>query len=145
MQLDLVGKIDETGKLSVFAQDDLRRWINGHRGKTVRLRLKAQGKKRSTEQNAYYWSVVVSKIKDRLLELGNEVSADDVHELLKSRFNAKEIDLGNGHAIDIPGSTTDMSTVDFMTYIERIQRFAAELLDIYIPDPNEQMTLDFHE
>ena len=34
-------------------------------------------------------------------------------------------------------STTELSTVEFMEYIAEIQRFGAEYLDVYIPDPNE--------
>ena len=56
-------------------------------------------------------------------ETGNE--PEETHELLKLRF-LKPIGKRN---------TTELTTVEFNTYIEKIQRWAAQELGCVIPDP----------
>lgn len=98
--------------------------------------------KRSNNQNRYYWGVVVAMIKDRLIELGNDVNSMNVHDFLKDRFNSKEIFTSNGTVIGTVGDTTaSISTTDFMNYLDKCKEFAATVLEIYIPDPNEQSEL----
>lgn len=103
-------------------------------------------KQRSLRQNAFYWGVVVSMVKDGLNDLGHELSSTETHEFLKARFNSKEVvNEQTGEVIQMPLSTTRLMTVGFMEYIEKIQRFAAEWLSINIPSPNEQMQIDYIE
>lgn len=143
MPLELGGTIDENGKMSIFRQDDLRQWVKAHRGQQILLSLKLKGKKRSTEQNAYYWGVVVDMVMRRFNQLGNDFDADETHDFLKGRFNIKEIEAVPDHFIEVPLSTARLDTKEFMTYVARIQQFGSEFLDIYIPDPNEQMEVNF--
>ncbi len=145
MPLNLGGTIDENGKLQVYAPDELRRYINAHRGEVVVLSIKLKKQKRSTPQNDYYWGVVVDKIRRRFNELG-EYSFDDTltHEFLKKEFNGKEVNLKNGNYVVVPESTTELSTIEFMIYLEKIKEFAATVLDIYIPDPNEPTDLTIY-
>lgn len=81
-------------------------------------------------------------VQDGFYEKGTEVGKDDVHDFLKGRFNFKEVvNETTGEVIQVPFSTTELFTVGFISYIEKIQRFAAEWFGINIPDPNEQMEL----
>lgn len=97
---------------------------------------------RSTQQNRYYWGCVVQMIKERLIELGNDVDSETVHTYLKDRFNSIELFDKDGVIIGSVGSsTTKLSKTDFELYLEKVKQFAAEVLDIYIPDPNEQLNL----
>lgn len=75
---------------------------------------------RSNPQNAYYFGVIVDMISQ---ETGNEL--EETHELLKVRF-LKPIG---------KKSTTQLTTVEFNTYIEKIQRWSAQELGCVIPDP----------
>lgn len=86
--------------------------------------------------------MVVKLIQERLVELGHEVMEMQTHEFLKGKFNYRTVELEDGHSLDLPCSTKDLTTVDFMIYVEKIQQFASELLGVYIPDPNEQLTMD---
>ena len=78
---------------------------------------------RSNGQNKYYFGVVVDMISE---ETGNE--PEETHELLKMRF-LKPMGKRN---------TTELTTQEFKIYIERIQIWAAQTLNIVIPDPNEK-------
>lgn len=79
-------------------------------------------------------------IQDRLKDLGNEFTKEEVHEFLKSRFHFQElVNEQTGEVIQMPRSTTIMTKGRFADYIADIQRWAAQFLDIYIPDPGEQL------
>lgn len=101
-------------------------------------------KKRTLQQNAYYWGVVVPMVKDGLKEVGySEVkSNEDAHEILKHLFLKKKIvNWMNGDEIILAGSTAELKTVEFNAYLEEIWQWAAEYLGITIPAPNEQLIM----
>ena len=95
--------------------------------------------KRSNPQNAYYWGLVIPLLKKGFEDLGHELTAEEVHEFLKAKFNFKEIiNEETGEVNQIPLSTTRLSKLEFSEYIEKIQRWAAEFLNLVIPDPGTQ-------
>ena len=141
--LTIGGNITADGKLRVFDQKTLDAWRIKHSGHDVVLSLKIKRKTRSSPQNAYYWGVIIPLITQAINDLGNDFKEEETHEFLKSKFNAKQIEVADGHYLDIPQSTSKMDTVEFMTYIENIQQFASMMLGIYIPSPNEQAQIDF--
>ena len=99
--------------------------------------------KRSTQQNRYYWGLVIPILKQAFTDLGHELTDDDVHDFLKGKFNSKQVvNEGTGEAVELPMSTTKLNKEDFGVYIESIQRFAAEFLGVVIPDPGTQITID---
>lgn len=101
-------------------------------------------KKRSLSQNAYYHGAIIPAVKQGLIDMGFEahlLNNEAVHELLKGKFLKKDIANDEGQFIAITQSTTELSTTDFITYIEEIQKWASEFLNIYIADPGEQTTI----
>jgi len=107
-------------------------------GKKVTIRMERFSKKRSMPQNRYYWGVIVELIYRQLVSDGWEVSKEDVHEMLKVKFAIKEIfNEATGEVMQSIRSTTEMSTTEFDSYNETCKKWAAETLDLYIPDPNE--------
>jgi hypothetical protein len=108
----------------------------------VTIEVKVKKRVRSDVQNAYYWGVVVAMISERLRELGHDVDRDLTHEFLKGRFLYSELtDPNTGEVMRIPRKTSELATEEFIEYMEHIKQFAAETLDIYIPDPNEQLEI----
>lgn len=92
--------------------------------------------KRSNPQNAYYHAVIVTMVCDGLRQLGHDVSLEDTHEILKYMFNKVEfVDKITGEVTYYGGSTKDLSTIKMIEYIGKIQRWASEYLNIFIPDP----------
>lgn len=115
--------------------------LKKYEGKRVEVEIKKLAR-RSNPQNAYYWGVVVDMIKCRLRDLGHDISAEDAHHFLKDKFNAKDVISQDGELIGkIGGSTSDMNKSEFMNYLAAIQQFAAQYLDITIPDPETQTKL----
>lgn len=92
---------------------------------------------RSGSQNRYYWGVVIPLIAD---EIGEE--KDVTHDILKARFlkykkTIKSKRTGQEKTMTVVGSTTKMTTVEFMEYTETVKRWASIHLNIFIPDPGD--------
>ena len=66
-------------------------------------------------------------------------SSQDVHDYMKYKFLKEPVvNEDTGEVLyERINSTTDLSTAEFNNYIEVVRKWAAENLDIYIPDPNE--------
>ena len=141
--LELQGTISEEGKVSVYNMPALNDWRQKNAGRDIVLCFKIKRRKRSNEQNAYYWGVVIPLMTEAINQLGHDLDEEETHEFLKSRFNTKQVEVFDGHYIDIPQSTRKLDTKDFMDFIDRIQKFAATMLNLYIPSPNEQTKIDY--
>lgn len=135
------GYVDEKGKLKLFAQAEFIEQLKAIPHTIVTLTLSKSGK-RSDRQNRYYWSGVVPIVRAGLKDLGIDMSTEQTHSLLKFRFLKKEFISNDGEVIESIGSTTELSKQEFNEYIERIKQWAAEYLNIQIPDPEEQTTIE---
>jgi hypothetical protein len=136
------GVITPQGALRIYNRplfDEEVRAMSREKDLAVTIEVKIKRNVRSDVQNAYYWGVVVAMIVERLRELGHDVDRDLTHEFLKGRFLYSELtDPNTGEVMRIPRKTSELATGEFMDYLEHVKQFAAETLDIYIPDPNEQ-------
>ena len=94
-------------------------------------------KKRSVEQNSSYWMLRVQPITDWLREKGNQVTTEDVHYFLKAKFLGYKIVKINGKDCKVLRSTTELSTMDFMNYMEDIAIHFAEL-GLVLNEPNQK-------
>jgi hypothetical protein len=126
------GSIDDKGKLTLSNPDNFKSDLQKLKGKNrVYIVVDEEKPSRSSNQNKYYWSVIIGTLSS---ELG--YTTDEMHEVLKEKFLPKrEIDL-LGDKIKI-GSSAKLKTDEFEKYLEDIRRFAAEKLNIIIPLPNE--------
>jgi hypothetical protein len=111
-------------------------WIQGLEGKDISVTVKKYRKDRSDRQNNWYWGVVIQMITD---ETGYE--KDEVHEYLKSLFlTEKRVIVNNeGEVLELEmiKSSARLTTTEFIEYGQKCQRWAAENLNLNIPDPNE--------
>jgi hypothetical protein len=100
-------------------------------------------KNRSLPQNKYYWSVMVPMVLEGLKDIGyNEIKTiEDAHEVLKGLFNKKQLVNPDGVVLEVASTTTKLTTLEFSLYIADVQRWAAEFLNVIIPDPNQQLDL----
>lgn len=119
--------------------------ISAFENKEIVIRIERKKKRRSNPQNAFYWGVCLPLMQQALKESGNLMIINDVHELLKLRF-LKETILTNeqtGEIVERIKSTTELTTSGFMDYISEITIFASEYFGVQIPQPNENITLNF--
>lgn len=106
-------------------------------GAEVEIAVTIRRATRSLQQNAYFWGVVIQALSEHTGYL-----PDEVHQFLKAKFIPKRLAIadGNGEVVDeyvLGGSTRKMNTIEFGEYMETIRRWAAETLDLVIPDPSE--------
>ena len=115
------------------------------KGVPVVLTVAEDKPKRSNPQNRYYRGVVCELIGDALKETGwdpAECTNDAVHAMLKMRFLKEDRPLGkDGEFITVVKSTTELDREEFGAYIEHCICFAAEYLNVVIPEPGQQMEL----
>lgn len=88
-------------------------------------------KKRSNNENSYYWGVVIDAI---ATETGNE--PETIHQALKIKFLLNRMQC-NGMLIATTKSTTELTTIEFEAYLDKVRLWASEFLHIEIPLPNE--------
>lgn len=129
--------VDDQGKVQMprFTREAMNRWLMTLKGKAVDITVRKHKRNRTTEQNSYYWGVVIPILADYF---GYDDS-ETLHNELKLMFNPVESKIRPGEKVG--GSTTKMSTIEFMagddSYIERICRWAAQEYEIYIPPPKK--------
>lgn len=130
------------GKLAVHNKKGLSDFVSAIDNMEVVLTIEKRKKKRTLSQNSYYFSVVVPMIRSRFVDLGHDVDMNETHEFLKGRFNKIDIvDEATGEIYTFPRSTAELTTAEFIEYIDRVVLFASEALGVIIPLPNTQTEL----
>ena len=124
-------------KLADHVKSAIKRWCATFRNGThVEIIIRKYKTKRSNDQNAYYWGVVIPIIADYV---GHD-NPEDMHEDLKLKFNPVKSKIDPTKKIG--GTTTKLSTVDFFSaetsYVERICRWASMECGLYIPPPKKR-------
>lgn len=143
-KLELYGSIDESGKLSIHNRQRLLAWAKERPGKEVVIKFERKGSKRTSQANRYYWGVCIKEITIRLRELGHQwITDEDVHDMMKIKFNYERIVSEHGETLELPKSTTTLTKMQFFEYVENIRMWAAGFLGIDIPDPHQKLTMDF--
>lgn len=143
-KLELYGSIDEKGALSVHNRQRLLEWARQYPGKNVVIKFERKGSKRSSPQNRYYWGIVIKEITLRLRELGHQwLTDEDVHDMMKLKFNHEQIVSEEGEVLELPKSTTTLTKTQFAEYVDNIRMWASGFLSIDIPDPNQDLTMQF--
>lgn len=141
---ELSGHISETGEVVIQNKRLLREWASRFKGKNIKIRIERAGSRRSHPQLNYYFGVIVEEVRLALLQLGHQMTKEETHEFLKGKFNVKYISNSQGEAIEVPGTTTTMTKMEFSDYCDKIIQFGAEYLNIQIPAPNENLELQLH-
>lgn len=145
--LTYIGTVSPTGEIKLPKR--LRAEVGkAFAGKDVIVTFARPKKTRSSEQNRYYWGVVVRMVCEGFQSLGNPVNPDNAedieltHEYLKRRFlQPIQVADVNGEVHDLGHTTTNLTTSQMMDYIAQVQQFASEFLNVIIPDPGEQAQL----
>ncbi len=124
------------GKLE--KQAELNEALKAHEGKDVRITLERKRKRRSLNQNAYYFGVVLPAVCELLTDYGNDVDIEETHYFLKAEVGklTKTIVNQTGVARKVVKSSAKLSTVEMEDYLERVRRWAAGH-GVIIPLPEE--------
>lgn len=95
-----------------------------------RVTIEPYKKNRSNAQSRLYW-MWLGIIGD---DTGN--SPENLHEILKLKFLGTEKINSLGYSIEIPKSTTKLTTQEFTDYLDKIEALALSI-DIRLPHPQD--------
>lgn len=97
------------------------------------ITIKKHKRKRSIEQNSYYWSCVIAPLANHF-----GYTSEEMHEELKLLFNrcVRESKV-TGKVLEYGGSTTDFNTTEMEIYLDKIRIWALTEHDFKIMLPNE--------
>lgn len=113
-------------------------------GGKIMLTIQKAKKHRTSQQNRFYHGVVVVIVANCMHEAGYVMTNEDVHDMLRVRFLKETICVNEetGDYIERIKSTTELSTVEFMEYVQSIVQWVAEFFGTVIPDPEENLKLE---
>ena len=143
MKTNLIIQLDQQGKV-IAGRRKLMQALQSLSGQRVLLTIEKYKRKRTSSQNRYLHGVVFPMLQQRLLDLGwkEAVSIEWVKDLIKYQFLKMEtVNEKTGEVITSVRATSSLTTSEMMDFIADIQQWSAETLELYIPDPNEQIQL----
>jgi hypothetical protein len=140
--MKFVGNVSESGVLTIVNRKLFDEFVREFSGKQVSIEVTKKINQRSSPQNRYYFGCVLPIVRDGFKDLGHKLSIEDTHLFLKNRFLEVDMVSEDGELIGKEiRSTKDLTKAEFGDYISEIQMFASEILNVYIPDANEQVKL----
>lgn len=117
------------GKLSLDHPDRFVVYLSGFEGKPVEVIVRKKKSVRSLQQDRAYFGIAIKQLCQK-----TGYTKEEMHEAMKVKF-ASRIDHNTG--LIVVESTAKMSTTRFNEFYADIQKWAAEFLNLYIPDPGE--------
>ena len=131
MQYRHQGKV-EKGKLTLASPEKFKEDFRQYEGETVYVSVRPFKPTRSSNQNRYYWAVIIKTLSE---EIG--YSSEEMHEILKQQFLITETKIIKDKEYKITKSTTALNTSEFEDYLSKIRSWASVDLGIFIPEPND--------
>ena len=136
--MEYIAQVNKDGKLPKQLVSDMQAEFVSFAGKKIRVIIEKFVKKRSLLQNGWYWGCAI-----KLMSEHSGYFPYEVHELLASHLlGTHPVKIGSVTK-DIPNSTKDLTTTDFMAYKEQIQAFASTEMNVIVPDPDPNWKGDF--
>lgn len=117
--------------------------IETFEGKQVVIKIEKSKKKRSTQQNRFYYGVIIPIVQNCLKEAGHIMTSESTHDLIKLKFLKETLFVNEttGEVIERIKSTTELSTSQFMDLLAEINNFTFEYFGVSLPSPNDDLTL----
>jgi hypothetical protein len=117
--------------------------IKSFNGSDVVLTIDKVKKKRSNNQNAFYWGVLIPLMQKGAKDTwGESWSIDKAHKHLSKIFVFHEsVNQKTSEITQTPKSTTELTTTDWEVYVTEIRIYLLENFDIDAPEPNQELTL----
>ena len=117
--------------------------IETFEGKQVVIKIEKFKKKRSTQQNRFYYGIILPIVQNCLKEAGHIMTNESTHDLIKLKFLKETLFVNEdtGEVIERIKSTTELSTSQFMDLLAEINNFTFEYFGVNLPSPNDDLTL----
>jgi hypothetical protein len=121
--------------------------IQTFEGMQIVIKIEKAKKKRSTQQNRFYYGVIIPIVQNCLKEAGHILTNESTHDLIKLKFlkEALFVNEETGEVIERIKSTTELSTSQFMDLLAEINNFTFEYFGVTLPSPNDDLTLNLEQ
>lgn len=86
---------------------------------------------RSLQANKYYHVVL------NIIGISTGHSHDELHEICKLKFNSQLVDLPKGGSQIIGKTTSNLDTIEFAGYVNRVKQWAMDEWGIVIPESKD--------
>ena len=119
--------------------------LKSFEGKNIQITIEKATKKRSNQQNRYYWGILIPIFRKTILDAwGDYLDKETSHLWLKQKMNYNErVNEATGEVFKIPKSTTENTTTEQEIYHKKIRDFLFQSFNVDVPLPGEQTTLNF--
>lgn len=136
-KMEFVGKVSG-GKIPLHVSKGVGDVLKKMDGKTVKIILQENRKKRSNPQNSFYYGVVIPEIQKMFADSGTDIDMQTTHEYLKRYVGnlTKVLETPDGRKEIVTRSSTELNTIDWEIFIEKIRAWAAPF-GVLVPFPNE--------
>lgn len=111
----ITGARIDNGKLILKFPKEYASYIRSKEGKLVTVKIEDEKKQRTGQQNRYYWGAVLTTVSEYT---GH--STEELHEVFKNMFLVTHTINFKGKEVRITKSTTELDTLSFIKYIDRI-------------------------
>lgn len=125
------------GKL-VGNREMVTRAIGSFEGLPINLTIERRSKKRSNEQNAFYWACWIPLIQTAIYnEWGELYNPNEVHTLLKTTCNYEErVNPATGEVVRVPKSSTKLTTYEWeKEFKQQIRQLCIDFFGLDLPEP----------
>ena len=149
IKLEFSGRVLDDGTIEL--PKTMRKQIAGSfKGKRIKVRVEQLSAKHSDAQRGYYRACFLPALiigfnqMGEQLQVDNKAHLDMMHEFCKERFlkdKGREIVTPDGQILHLPASTEDLNKDQYGKYLDDIAQWAAEYLNIVIPEPGEQVSI----
>lgn len=124
-------------QLETKAHENMMRCIRNLNGKRARIIVEECKRSGSNRQKSYYFTVIVSLVHEWMLDQGNTMDTEEVHNFLKVDVGhlIREINI-KGARRKVVRSLADCSTDELEEYFEKCRAWGA-VMGVQIPLPWE--------
>ena len=132
MRIEVDIKVD--GGKVVAGRSKLIKAIQTFQTSSLTVTLEPKRRKRTSPQNALWWVYMT------YLSEATGYTKDEIHEICKYQFlQSQKVDEKTGETFPYLRSTTSLSKQEFSELLEQLFIWAAQVLGVTLPEPNEQI------
>ena len=123
----------------MFNRERLKKLLAGAKDGELTVTIERKHATRSLAQNRLYFGVYC-----RVLSEHTGYTPEEIHDYLKAKFLPKKIVMADAHGeiveeVTLGTTTTRLNKIEFGEYLRAIQQWAAETLDVNIPNPEDAL------
>nr|DAP89640.1 MAG TPA: protein NinB [Caudoviricetes sp.] len=114
------------------------RAIGSFEGLPINLTIERRSKRRSNEQNAFYWACWIPLIQTAIYnEWGELYNPNEVHTMLKTTCNYEEhVNPATGEVVRVPKSSTKLTTYEWeKEFKQQIRQLCMDFFGLDLPEP----------